>query len=70
LFNIDRLVELAGLDIDDASPKPQPFLAYELEPPSPPKLQSKGIISMDITETFTNAARGASSLKDVRAITC
>ncbi|PSS22902.1 hypothetical protein M430DRAFT_33575 [Amorphotheca resinae ATCC 22711] len=49
--------QVAGLGIDDGPNKPSAFGAYEQEPPSAPKLQSKGVIAMDITEQFTNAAQ-------------
>jgi N-alpha-acetyltransferase 35, NatC auxiliary subunit len=55
------LPEVAGLDIHDGPPKAGPFAAYELEPPPPPNLNNKGIVTMDITEQFTDAARSVSS---------
>lgn len=58
----DNLSEVAGLDIQDGPPKPGPFAAYEMEPPPPPKLSNRGIVTMDITEQFTNAAQSRYSL--------
>lgn len=64
-LNADDVAEVAGLDIEDGPPKPGPFVAYELEPPSPPKLKHKGIVTMDITEQFIGAAQSMSTLKCV-----
>jgi hypothetical protein len=70
LVNTNDLIEVAGLDIDDGSGRPTPFAAYESESPPPPKLESKGIITIDITAQFTNAAQSVSSLDNIYAITC
>ena len=66
----DNLPEIGGLDIHDGPPKPGPFAAYELEPPPPPKLNNKNIITVDITEQFTNAAQSTSFPEDISAVTC
>lgn len=55
LHQLTTSIVVGGLDIDDV---PQnPFSAYDEEPPPAPKLQSKGIIAMDITQQFISAAK-------------
>lgn len=49
--------QVGGLNINDGPPKPGPFVAYELEPPPPPKINNKNLITMDVTEQFTSAAQ-------------
>ncbi|KAL2066239.1 hypothetical protein VTL71DRAFT_2310 [Oculimacula yallundae] len=49
--------EAANLSIDDTGARPNPFAAYDEEPPPAPKLKSKGVIAMDITKQFTQAAQ-------------
>jgi ribosomal protein L11 len=47
--------EIANLDIGNGTTNP--FAAYDPEPPPAPKLKSKGVIAMDITEQFVDAAQ-------------
>ncbi|PMD26532.1 amino-acid N-acetyltransferas-like protein subunit Mak10 [Hyaloscypha hepaticicola] len=49
--------DVANLVLDDGPRNPNAFAAYDSEPPPPPKLKSRGVIAMDITEQFTNAAQ-------------
>ncbi|KAH8786656.1 amino-acid N-acetyltransferase-like protein subunit Mak10 [Hyaloscypha finlandica] len=49
--------DVANLVLDDGPRNPAAFAAYDSEPPPPPKLKSRGVIAMDITEQFTNAAQ-------------
>jgi len=51
------LTDVANLVLDDGPRNPAAFAAYDSEPPPPPKLKSRGVIAMDITEQFTNAAQ-------------
>jgi hypothetical protein len=53
--------DVANLVVDDGSRNPNAFAAYDSEPPLPPKLKSRGVIAMDITEQFINAAQRMSS---------
>ncbi|CZR53954.1 probable MAK10 Glucose-repressible protein [Phialocephala subalpina] len=47
--------DIANLDINDGAR--DPFAMWDTAPPPAPKLKSKGVIAMDITEQFGNAAR-------------
>ncbi|KAE8441549.1 hypothetical protein EG329_004857 [Mollisiaceae sp. DMI_Dod_QoI] len=47
--------EIANLDINNGAR--DPFAMYDTAPPPAPKLKSKGVIAMDITEQFANAAQ-------------
>jgi hypothetical protein len=49
--------DVANLVLDDGRRNPNAFAAYDFEPPPPPKLKSRGVIALDITEQFTNAAQ-------------
>ncbi|KAG4435336.1 hypothetical protein IFR05_009190 [Cadophora sp. M221] len=50
--------EAANLALNEHENRPvDPFAAYDPEPPPAPKLKSKGVIAMDITEQFTLAAQ-------------
>ncbi len=49
--------ETADLTIDDNDRSGDPFAGYDSEPPPAPKLKSKGVIAMDITEQFAHAAQ-------------
>ena len=51
----DTLQDIANLNIDDGPG--DPFAAYDQEPPPAPKLKSKGVVAMDITDEFTKAAK-------------
>ena len=51
------MIDVANLALDDGPRIPGPFAAYDSEPPPPPKLKSRGVVAMDITEQFTNAAQ-------------
>lgn len=62
----NSLLELAGLDIQE----PATFAAYELDPPPPPKLNNRSIVTMDITEQFTNAAQSVFFVGCTYIITC
>lgn len=42
---------------DQINLAPPGFAAYNSEPPPAPKLKSAGIVSLDITEQFINAAK-------------
>jgi hypothetical protein len=55
------LIDVANLALEDGPRMPAAFAAYDSEPPPPPKLKSRGVIAMDITEQFTNAAQRESS---------
>jgi len=48
--------EVADLGLDDGLRNPSAFAVFDSEPPPAPKLKSKGVIAMDITEQFTSAA--------------
>ncbi|KAH7370528.1 amino-acid N-acetyltransferase-like protein subunit Mak10 [Rhexocercosporidium sp. MPI-PUGE-AT-0058] len=49
--------EAANLTLNENENRPvDPFAAYDPEPPPAPKLKSKGVIAMDITDQFTLAA--------------
>ncbi len=52
-------IDFAGLDVDDGHRKP--FAAFDSELPQAPKLKSKGVIAMDITEQFSIAAERKSA---------
>lgn len=57
IASADNFEGTANLIInDDDRPRDQ-FAAYDSEPPPAPKLKSKGVIAMDITEQFTHAAQ-------------
>ena len=62
---LDRMLkyskDVANLVLDDGPRNPNAFAAYDSEPPPPPQLKSRGVIAMDITEQFTNAAQRTSS---------
>ena len=60
--------ELANLDIGNGTANP--FAAYDPEPPPAPKLKSKGVVAMDITEQFVDAARSMTFTWDFFIITC
>lgn len=47
--------DIANLDINDGAR--DPFAMWDTAPPPAPKLKNKGVIAMDITEQFGNAAR-------------
>jgi len=50
--------EAANLAINDQTDRrDNPFAAFDPEPPPAPKLKSKGVVAMDITNEFTNAAQ-------------
>lgn len=51
------VTDVANLVLDDGPRHPAAFAAYDSEPPPPPKLKSRGVIAMDITEQFTSAAQ-------------
>jgi hypothetical protein len=53
--------DVANLVLYDGPRNPNAFAAYDSEPPPPPQLKSRGVIAMDITEQFTNAAQRTSS---------
>jgi hypothetical protein len=55
------LTDVANLVLEDGPRNPAAFAAYDSEPPPPPKLKSRGVIAMDITEQFTNAAQSRST---------
>jgi hypothetical protein len=50
-------LEVADLDINDGPSNPAAFAGFEEAPPPAPKLHNKGVVAMDITEQFTDAAR-------------
>ncbi|TVY62254.1 N-alpha-acetyltransferase 35 NatC auxiliary subunit [Lachnellula suecica] len=54
----DICAEIEDLDFDDGqiNATSAAFAAYNGEPPPAPKLKSAGVVSMDITEHFLNAA--------------
>lgn len=56
----ERIAEVADLDIDDGPRNPLAFADYESEPPPAPKLKGRGVVAMDITEQFADAATSAS----------
>jgi hypothetical protein len=56
----DSIAEVADLDIDDGPRNPLAFAGYESEPPPAPKLKGRGVVAMDITEQFADAAASAS----------
>jgi len=62
------LKEAANLDISDAPSNPAAFAAWQDEPPPAPKLHSKGVIAMDITEQFVDAAQREFYLKQAQTI--
>ena len=53
-------LEVADLDINDGPSNPAAFAGFEEAPPPAPKLYSKGVITMNITEQFTDAAQRTS----------
>ena len=56
-FGLPFQKKVANLSInDDADPR-NPFAAYDSEPPPAPKLKSKGVVALDITDQFTHAAQ-------------
>jgi len=58
LTDVSQFAEVADLAVDNVARSPAPFAGYESIPPPAPKLQSRGIIAMDITQQFTHAAQG------------
>ncbi|KAF4625734.1 hypothetical protein G7Y89_g12427 [Cudoniella acicularis] len=56
---VDFHRQVADLDIEDGprNPSAAVFAAYNSEPPPAPQLKSSGIIAMDVTEQFVNAAQ-------------
>lgn len=52
--------EVADLDINDGPSNPAAFAGFEEAPPPAPKLHSKGVIAMDVTEQFADAAQSTS----------
>ena len=54
--------DVADLEIDDGPRNPFAFAGYESDIPPAPTLRSRGVIAMDITEQFTNAAASTSCL--------
>lgn len=56
----NQITEVANfaLNDDDEERQQSAFKAFQSEPPPAPKLHSQGVIAMDITEQFINAAQG------------
>lgn len=50
------LTEIASLGINDDPPRQAPFAGHEAEPPPAPKLHSRGVVAMEITAQFKQAA--------------
>ncbi len=69
MSKLTSFAEIANLDINNGAR--DPFAMYDTAPPPAPKLKSKGVIAMDITEQFANAAqRTCYALVQERWITC
>lgn len=61
--------DIANLDINDGAR--DPFAMWDTVPPPAPKLKSKGVIAMNITEQFANAARrSCNQFASKKKITC
>lgn len=57
--------EAASLNIEDAPQRHVPqAMGYEMDPPPPPKIHSKGIVATDITEHFRSACQGVLCARD------
>jgi hypothetical protein len=63
------MTEIAELNLDNGPGIPEAFSAWDSKPPPAPKLHSNGIIAMDITEQFKNAAESKDVSQDFD-ITC
>ncbi len=63
---------ICDLQLDSVGQGNSAFGAYDPEPPPPPKLKSRGVIAMDITEQFAQAAQRMpfSRLSITITITC
>lgn len=53
---------MANLGLDGQG-HPPGFAAFDQPPPPPPKLNSRGVVAMDITNEFTAAAKSLSLLE-------